>query len=490
MSALSGIKNDVEPLQKWLPTLTASEVRASAALLNAVHTLSVAALETRKILARYHADGRKRMRGDPNLVDLWRQASHSLIAVDSDLAKRCLLKAYYWADPNFWDETRERDYSIALDDIFDETLRLLGAAADPPRSADGDEQPAETGRMFVEQDLGRVTVGILTALPKEFTAVKGVLPPGNEVIRAGTGSGRRYWITRAPSSSGESHIVAVAQLVSMGNNIGAARATQFLEHCPNLHALLMVGIAGGVPNLQRASEHVRLGDVVVSNEKGVIQYDFVKQTNSFVELRHSPRPPSAELLEAVNALETTELEQNRPWETHIAAAISSLGWVRPEAETDELRTPGGRKIIPHPNDSERRPGQPKIYRGPIASANILLKDPRKRDQLRDEHGVKAVEMEGSGIADATWLHDRGYLIVRGVCDYCDKSKGDLWQKYASIAAAGYARSILEHLPAVQVARRTAEIVGQLGNVAASGERSVAIGGSVVNSTIITGDQGR
>ena len=60
-----------------------------------------------------------------------------------------------------------------------------------------------------------------------------------------------------------------------------------------------------------------------------------------------------------------------------------------------------------------------MFHGSIASANILLKDPHHRDALREQFGVKAVEMEGSGIADATWVGDTGYLVVREICDYCD-----------------------------------------------------------------------
>jgi hypothetical protein len=85
------------------------------------------------------------------------------------------------------------------------------------------------------------------------------------------------------------------------------------------------------------------------------------------------------------------------------------------------------------------------FMGPIASGNILLKDPVSRDRLRDQHGVKAVEMEGSGIADATWEHGVGYLVVRGICDYCDSNKNDEWHVYAAIVAAAYARAVIERM---------------------------------------------
>jgi nucleoside phosphorylase len=104
------------------------------------------------------------------------------------------------------------------------------------------------------------------------------------------------------------------------------------------------------------------------------------------------------------------------------------------------------KALPHPPDSGRRPGQPRVFLGPIASGNTLLKDPSKRDALLTQFGVKAVEMEGSGIQDATWAHEVGYLVVRGICDYCDRNKNDDWQKYAALAAAAYVRALLETMP--------------------------------------------
>lgn len=60
--------------------------------------------------------------------------------------------------------------------------------------------------------------------------------------------------------------------------------------------------------------------------------------------------------------------------------------------------------------------------------------------------MEAVEMEASGIADATWNHDTGYLVIRGICDYCDKHKNDVWQEYAALVAAAYTRSLIEELP--------------------------------------------
>jgi nucleoside phosphorylase len=97
-------------------------------------------------------------------------------------------------------------------------------------------------------------------------------------------------------------------------------------------------------------------------------------------------------------------------------------------------------------DPKRINYQPRVFTGPIASANILQKNPKARDKLREKFGVKAIEMEASGIADATWTHKVGYLVVRGICDYCDSHKNDNWQQYAAVVAAAYTRALIESMP--------------------------------------------
>lgn len=96
---------------------------------------------------------------------------------------------------------------------------------------------------------------------------------------------------------------------------------------------------------------------------------------------------------------------------------------RPSNDKDILyKSNNQAEILPHPDDSKRINDQPHIFIGPIASANILLKDAKHKDELREKFGVKAIEMEASGIADSTWIHEVGYLVVRGICDYCDLIK--------------------------------------------------------------------
>jgi nucleoside phosphorylase/tetratricopeptide (TPR) repeat protein len=287
------------------------------------------------------------------------------------------------------------------------------------------------------------TIGVITALPKEYVAVKTLLENQREMIMPGQGAGRRYLLGQIPAAGGGKHTVALS-LADMGNNIAAARATLLLEHFSTVKSIIMVGIAGGVPHPQKPADHVRLGDVVVSNQGGVIQYDFDQETITGITYRIPPRPPSASLLEGVRLLEAAEIEGQRPWLKY----LDRVKPTRPPAASDILYSSTDPALpIPHPVDSQREPGRPRIFTGPIASANKLLKNPLKRDELRDRFRVKAVEMEGSGIADAAWQHEVGYLVVRGICDYCDIHKGDDWQVYAAAAAAAYTRALIESIPA-------------------------------------------
>lgn len=330
-----------------------------------------------------------------------------------------------------------------------------------------------------EQDV-QPGVGIITALPHEYAAVKVLLESQRPVFVSGRGAGRQYLYGEVPAPNGGRHQIVLALLPDTGNDHASTRAALLLTHFPSVHTVIMSGIAGGVPNPNKPPEHVRLGDIVVSNREGVVQYDFGKEelADGKVEFtpRHPPRPPSASLVETARLLQAEELEGERPWVQHIDRVAERLSAARPPAETDVLVSSADPdEVITHPNDPRRMKDTPRVFLGPIASSNTLLKNPLKRDQLRDRFGVKAVEMEGSGIADAAWTVEVQYLVVRGICDYCDMNKGDDWQLYAAVVAAAYTRALLEATPA-----------GVIPDHGPAGDGGVRVAGGVNRSVIVSG----
>jgi nucleoside phosphorylase len=299
-----------------------------------------------------------------------------------------------------------------------------------------------------QEDAFEPSIGICTALPKELTACRLILDFPSPVNSDSADDGNQYYRASIPSrADGKPHQVLLTSLAKMGNNVAAGAVTHMVRSFPSVDYILMVGIAGGIPDPDNAREHVRLGDVVVSNEKGVLQYDQVKKTPDSSEIRDSSTKPGAALIAATKVLESDFDLGQFSLEPHLRRAAHLAHFQRPAPETDVLYAAEDQeKRIPHPDDPwrEANPTSPRIHLGTIGSANILLKHPRSRDKLREEHEIRAIEMEGSGTADAAWSCGRQYLVVRGICDYCDTYKNDDWQYYAALAAAAYARVLIEN----------------------------------------------
>lgn len=284
-----------------------------------------------------------------------------------------------------------------------------------------------------------IKIGIITALPKEFAAVKVMLKNAKEYFFDGKGAGHRFFVGEIKSANNGIHKVALG-LCGMGNNKASIRAMSMQIHFPKIESIIMAGIAGGIPSPDDSEKHIRLGDIVVS--KGIVQYDLVKETDEKIICRSEPSIPSAILLEALNSINIKEYEDIYEWKTYIDK-YAVKHFKRPTCK-DILHDENGNSIT-HPKD-ESRDGYPKVFYGKIASANTLLKSYAKRQQLKKEFGVYAVEMEASGIADATWEMGTGYIVIRGICDYCDDFKNDDWQEFAALSAASYVRNLIENLP--------------------------------------------
>jgi nucleoside phosphorylase len=297
------------------------------------------------------------------------------------------------------------------------------------------------------------TVGIVTALPREFKAVVAMLEDPTVVEISDKGADQTYVLGVLPSKNGK-HSVAALLLPDVGNNSSGIGAALLTANYPSIECVFMVGIAGGVPDPSDPSEHVRLGDVVVSGREGVVQYDFGKMLADRLIAKYPPRPPSSRMLQATRMLSVFDYQ--RDFHQLIDAGLAACGASRPPETADVLgRSADPSNPVVHPADPDRVPGRPRVFISAIASANQVLKNPIKREQLRNEHRAKAVEMEGSGIADLAWTKSIEYFVVRGICDYCDANKRDDWQDYASVVAAAYTRVLLSTVssPGKQWTRR-------------------------------------
>lgn len=316
-------------------------------------------------------------------------------------------------------------------------------------SMHGDQALAGQVRtLLTKETVERVCrIGIVTALPLEFAAMKAMLDSPTD-YRA-EHDPNDCIVGTIPSRDGRSvHTIAVTLLKAMGNNSAAASASHLLRSFPKVEDVLMVGICGAIPTFTEASTHVRLGDIVILDQRGILQYDHVTvATDNPPTLRAPNKSPSARLLGRARVLQSEGYEGRHPWEQLISRASHLTNAARPPEQSDILHRADG-SIVEHPSDPDRRLNLPRVHQGGIGSANVLLRDGAWRDQLGAAHELRGVEMEGSGIADGTWIAGQGYLVVRGACDYCDKWKNKEWQGYAAVVAAAYARALIESLPTV------------------------------------------
>jgi nucleoside phosphorylase len=279
-----------------------------------------------------------------------------------------------------------------------------------------------------------VRFGIMTALPEEFAAVR-VLIDDIESIDVG---GVIYYSGTIPTKTGEKHKLILCMLPEMGNNSSTAFTTKMLSNFPNIEYIIFCGIAGGVPTA------VHLGDVVVSTN-GITQYDLGKNETEFIP-RDVNKPCSTYLLSATRYFRANEqIVNNANWMDYLAQInkLMKEDFSRPSSQEEFYEFKAGKYKKVQRNNSDK----PQVYYERIASANVVQKNPTKRDALHKEEGIFAIEMEGAGVRDAFYYCDSiGYLVVRGICDFCDETKNDVWHNYAAAVAAAYTRALIESIP--------------------------------------------
>lgn len=157
------------------------------------------------------------------------------------------------------------------------------------------------------------TIGVITALPKEFAAMKCVLDSEISSLQKPPNDNNDYAIGYINSLNGNQIMVVVALMKETGTNNAASTATNLLRSFPDIDDIIVCGIAGGVPHHNKPEEHVRLGDIVVCDKNGVLQYDNIKETIDEIKIRDASSKPSAKLLGIVNLLKAEYELNNIPW---------------------------------------------------------------------------------------------------------------------------------------------------------------------------------
>ena len=299
------------------------------------------------------------------------------------------------------------------------------------------------------------TVGWVCALPVELAAAKSMLDTIHHSLPTPPGDQNNYTF----GSIGPHNIVVVCLPAGVyGIGSAATVATQMTTTFPSIRISLMVGIGGGVPG---TADDIRLGDVVVSKPQsslgGVLQYDHGKiiAEGKFKVTGVLNKPPLA-LLQTISKLQAEHMVTGSKMTGYVAEMLTRYQGMQAFAYPGQQHDSLFKSEYDHPGSSptceecdvaqqiHRRPRDqesPKVHYGIIASASQVMKHGRTRDRIAREHGVICFEMEAAGLMDSFPC-----LVIRGICDYADTHKNDIWHKYAAATAAAYAKEFLSMTP--------------------------------------------
>ncbi|KAL7801059.1 Pfs, NB-ARC and ankyrin domain protein [Trichoderma afarasin] len=304
------------------------------------------------------------------------------------------------------------------------------------------------------------TVGWICAVTAEYVAAQVILDEiheGPEKVSHANKSD--YTLGRI----GKHNVVIATLPYGEYGTASAATVAEDMEHnFPNIKIRLMVGIGGGAPSKQN---DIRLGDIVVSapsnGKSGVVQYDFGKtvQGQPFQSTRFLDQPPMV-LRTAMSGLAAQYEREGHCIEQTINSTLERTPrlrekYSRPHDSADRLYCStsvhpresdlgcetlcGDSSLIVRPRRTEDKRG-PNIHYGQIASANQLMKDAIIRDELSSKYDILCFEMEAGGL-----MNQFPCLVIRGICDYSDSHKNKVWQGYAAMSAAAYAKDLINRL---------------------------------------------
>ncbi|KAH6997888.1 hypothetical protein BKA56DRAFT_607474 [Ilyonectria sp. MPI-CAGE-AT-0026] len=294
------------------------------------------------------------------------------------------------------------------------------------------------------------TVGWICALQEEYEAACRMLDGEFEGLETSDANDNNTYVFGRISD----HYVVIGCLPDgrYGISPATAVARDMIRSFPSLKFALMVGIGGGAPTPER---DIRLGDVVVSVPQGklggVIQYDCGKRLSNgrFQQMSQLNSPPEV-LLGAIPEMRRLHNDPKKPdrISEHLLLMEDMPDCQRPAEDRlycTDYEHNGGVTCANCTSDGlEKRSHRVtqraiNVHYGIIASANSVMKNAKERDQYAQdpELNILCFEMEAAGL-----MNNFPCLVIRGICDYSDSHKNDVWHKYAALTAAAYARELL------------------------------------------------
>ena len=247
-------------------------------------------------------------------------------------------------------------------------------------------------------------------------------------------------------------------------NVNAGRLTgSMFKTFPNIRMAVLVGIGGGIPQPDVSEDpldDIHLGDVVVGwpgdGKPACVYHDRGKsKVDGQFRMVGTMQNPDWRLTNALGIL-ASDYELGRTTFDDQLARLrgrQKKKFAHPGLEHDRLFRAAYHHIGEYRsncvacdrNELVRRPPRTEddmnefvFHRGRIATGNSVIQDGELRDQIGERcDGALCVEMEAAGV-DV----NRRCLVIRGISDYADSHKNDVWKSPAAGNAAAFTRELL------------------------------------------------
>ncbi len=293
----------------------------------------------------------------------------------------------------------------------------------------------------------QVDVLVVTVLADEYDAVlrveEGALP-GSHWEEQLTPQALKVAFRSFQTREGGTLRIAVTQVPAMGVT-ATATAVSPLVHLYQPTCLAMCGICAG----RRGA--VELGDVIIASR--VWTYDTGKVI--------AGRDDSGQRVER---LEGEVLSYNLP-----ASWLQQAASFRPPPDSPWLAERPRTRMSTGPQSIEKQPvshpgalPEPRpfeVHVGALGTGSKVVRDPEIFTRLAErERTLLGLEMEASAIGYIAYLHQVPYMVVmKGVTDFADAEKDDLFRTFASRASAECLLAFVRaHVPPLQAPRGAPE----------------------------------
>ncbi|KKY16867.1 putative kinesin light chain [Phaeomoniella chlamydospora] len=250
------------------------------------------------------------------------------------------------------------------------------------------------------------------------------------------------------------HNVVIVNLPQWKNGlISASHLVNPLHRTfPNVQVTLLVGIGGGLPSikpLQQPNENIRLGDVVIGWDGDKSQA--IVQWNGGRKGRILPQP-DRRILNILTKMESNQQLGEAKLHEHLKRCTNAM-FSFPGRQYDRLYETSYSHTSTQDTScancdpvhaisrASRKTNDFQLHLGPIVSVEHVVTTAETRDRIRDETHALCIEMEAAGI-----LERKNCLVIRGISDYADSHKNDVWKPYAAATAASVAREFLSIMP--------------------------------------------